>query len=252
MGKRGQVTLFIILGVVIVSSIVALFMFTRGAEEANTPQKLGPRGFIDKCARDIVEDSVDEIMDSGSVLDPSLYIRYNGSNYTYLCYQADFLKPCKNLYPLMQSRIERLIYSETRDRIKEECFDTLREDFENKGYDVTGGSWDYEANILPGEIRLTINFPIVISNEDTSQSFENFNTKILSPVYDIIHTTNHILNFESQYCHYDTTNHMLVYPDEKITVTTYEHSKLYKIESRSKGTEFKFAVRGCVYPPGFF
>lgn len=248
MKKRGQITLFIILGVVIVSGIIALFIFTRGADDVNTPAKLGPKGFIDKCVRDAVEDSVEEILASGGILEPYKVLRYNKTNYTYLCYIGDNFKPCYNLYPNIEEKIEKQVKANTNNAVTK-CFLTLREDFENKGYDVMGNDTNYTIDIGFGEVKINIDKPITITGLNTSQNFRNFDTKIILPLDGMIRTVDKIISSEINFCDFDTARHMLLNPKEKVQSRGVEGSKIYTIIDRDTGVVFKFATRSCTTPP---
>jgi hypothetical protein len=196
-----------------------------------------------------VEESIEKILLGGGELEPSLAIMYNGTNHNYLCYQPDLYQSCYNLHPTLESDIEKLIKSDTNDAVKE-CFGIMREDFENRGYDVTGDAISYFVNILPGEIKINLQMPITMSKDETAQSFENFDTKIIHPLHELLRTVRRIVDSESRYCYYDSTGHMLLYPQEKIRVISYQDSKIYRITNRKTNIEFKFAVRGCAYPAG--
>ena len=249
-GKRGQVTLFIILGIILVAGIIATSVLLLNVEpETNTPEILGPRAFIDKCVRDAVEVSVEKIILGGGEIEPSLTIMHNSTNYTYLCHHPDLYKTCYNLHPTLESDIEKVIKSDTNNAVSE-CFNAMREDFENRGYDVIGNDTYYSISILSGEIKINLEKSITISKDDTSQNFNSFNTKIIHPLHEILRTVHRITTSESQHCYFDATGHMLLYPQEKIRIINYQSSKLYRIINRKTNIEFKFAVRGCVRPAG--
>ena len=251
MKKRGQVTLFIILGVVIVVGITSLFIFTRGVEEVNTPENLGPRGFIDSCVKDAVEDSIEKVMAGGGEISPSFTITEKEVEYNYLCHYAGNYYTCYNLHPMLRKQAEAQIKTDTNDKVQD-CFDALREDFENRGYEVVGNETNYTIEILPGEVRINLEKSIQIGT-DSVQHFENFDTKIISSLYDLIKITNDIVRSEAQFCYFEKNGFMLLYPqyniiDEEIS----EGSVLYQVIDRNSNESFKFAVRGCVFPSGLY
>lgn len=259
MKKRGQVTLFIILGIILVVGIVVTSVLLLKVEpKVDTPEALGPRGFIDKCVKSAIEDAVEKVSLGGGEISPDFTIRYKGANYTYLCYQSDNFKPCFNLHPILKAQVEQEIYDyvsaygdSNKDMIQS-CFNTMREDFENRGYDVTGSAINYDLELLPGEIRVNIKKPMTISKGDTSQQFENFNTKVISPLYELVRISKEIVNAEAQICYFEYSGYMVLYPQYNIKLDVVEDSKIYRVSDRGSITEFKFAVSGCKLPAGFF
>jgi len=103
--KKGQVTIFIILGVVIVAGIVLLFLFS-GGDDVKTPSDLSPQEAVKKCVRDAVVESIDKMLTNGGEIVPTLSINYSGEEYNYLCYQGDYYLSCYNIHPMLEEEIE--------------------------------------------------------------------------------------------------------------------------------------------------
>ena len=247
-GVRGQVTIFIIVAIVIVVGIVGTIYFM-GSSEVDAPSDLGPKVFIDKCVRDIVEESVETMLRNGGEKEMSRFIRYNGSNYNYLCYQADNNIPCYNNHPILERQIEEEIYLDTVNYIREECFNSMKEDFVSRGFDITGHGAVYSIDLLPGNIEVNLKKKFNISKDGTTQNFENFNTKISSPIYDLVKVVNRIVNTETQICSFSNVNYMSLHPKYDIKVVDYMGSRIYRVIDRLTRIEFRFAVRSCVVAP---
>lgn len=243
MKKRGQITIFIIVGVVIIVSILAV-VFLRGGLSSKTPGNLGPQKFIEGCVEDSVEDSLEKVIDGGGKISPEFALQYQGEDYNYLCYREDPYLGCYNIYPSLEKRIEEEIENDTKAQV-EECFELLVEDFSARGYSVNTGEENYSIELLPGKIKINLKKEIDISKGDSAQSFKNFNGEVLSPIYEIVGLTRKIINDESQYCSFDYIYHMSLYPQDSIRKISYMGSKIYYILDRNSGKEFKFAVRGC-------
>jgi len=248
MEKRGQVTIFIIVAILIVVGIVAAF-WLMGRDDIETPMDLDPKQFVQKCVRDAVEDSVEKMLENGGQRVASQAISYQGHEWNYLCYQADYYQGCYNLHPMLEFLIESEIEEDIGDEV-EACFNSMIEDFENKGFDVSDGSLDYSINLLPGSVEINLEKKVDVTQSDSSQSFEDFDTKILSPIYELVRVAREVVNSESQFCHFEYNGYMLLYPDYDIQRFDYMDSKIYRLIDRRTGAEFKFAVRSCAYPPG--
>ena len=249
--KKGQVTIFIIVAIVIVVGVIGALYFIGGVD-VDAPSELGPKVFIDKCVREVVEESVEKMLKNGGERVISHGIGYQGNEYNYLCHHADNYAGCYNLHPMLEEQIEREIYLDTKDAINEECFDTMREDFEVRGYDVTGKNTVYSIDLLPGNIEINLKKKFNISKGETTQNFENFNAKISSPIYDLVRITRDIVNSESQYCYFEKDGYMLLYPKYDIQRINYMESKVYEVIDRESEIGFKFAVRCVVLPAGMF
>jgi len=130
--RRGQLTIFVIVAVLIVVGLIATFWLI-GWADIETPTDLNPKQFVQKCVRDAVEDSVEKMLENGGQRIPSQAISYQGHEWNYLCYQADYYQGCYNLHPMLEFLIENEIKEDTKDKVQK-CFDAMREDFENKGF----------------------------------------------------------------------------------------------------------------------
>ncbi len=246
--RKGQVTIFIIVGIVIVVGIIASIIFM-GQADIKTPADLGPKAFVDKCVRDVVEDSVNKMLRNGGEILPSQAIAYQGEEWNYLCYQADFYQGCYNIHPMLEMQIEREIVTDTKDAVQG-CFNTMREDFENRGFDVGGGETVYSVDLLPGYVKINLVKNIDVSRDGASQNFKDFGTRVLSPIYDLVQVARDVVNSEAQFCHFEYNGYMLLYPKWDIRRIDYSDSKIYRLIDRRSGAEFRFAVRSCAFAPG--
>lgn len=245
---QGQVTIFIIVGIVMATGILIAIYFM-GDFDVETPEDLGPKVFIDKCVRDNIEKSIDKMLANGGEVLPSQAIFYQGNEWNYLCYQADFYQGCYNIHPMLEMQIEKEIVKDSQADVQN-CFDSVREDFENRGFIVSGGATTYSVDLLPGNVVINLKKKIDISKGGASQSFENFDTRVPSAIYDLVRVARDVVNSESQFCHFEYNGYMLLYPRYDIKRIDYSDSKIYRLIDRRSGEEFKFAIRSCAFAPG--
>lgn len=246
--KRGQVTIFIIVGIVIVVGILILFYLFRGPSILS-PQITPPRDFIQNCMDESVRDSLDRVYRNGGEADISFGVKYQGEDYNYLCYNAEDYLSCYNLHPLLEDQIESEIEDATKDDLQE-CFDKLRADLEAKRFEVSGGATSYSIDLLPGSVEINIEKEVIISGRNSTQSFNEFNFRVVDPIYDLVKVARRIVNDEATNCRFDRSEYMLFYPDYEIVMASYDNNKFYTITDRTSGKEFKFAVRTCAIPAG--
>ncbi len=248
-GKFGQVTIFIILGIIIVGAILGVILLIDGTGEILTPSDLNPRNIVVGCVRDVVSDSIDRMMENGGEILASQAISYEGKEWNYLCYQADFYQGCYNTHPMLELQIENEIERDTSVAVQS-CFNSMREDSEGRGFDVSGGVTEYSIDLLPGFVSVKLNKNIEISGASGSNSFNDFGFDTVSPIYKLTQIARIIVNDESQFCNFEYNGYMLLYPEYDIRRIDYSDSKLYRIIDRHTKNEFKFAVRSCAFAPG--
>lgn len=250
--KKGQVTIFIIVAILIVIAVVLFFLLLKNPD-ANTPTSLGPQEFIESCVKDSVENSINIIMKNGGEITPSQIITYNGSNWNYLCFQADYYLSCYNLHPMLEKQIENEIFDNTANDVQD-CFNAVRNDFESQGYEVGieqgQGDTIYKIDLLPGYVDIKLSKEFYVLKDGNSQNFDDFSFRIVSPIYDLVQVTRDVVNSETEFCNFEYNGYMLLYPQYDITRVDYMDSKIYSLTDRKSKAEFKFAVRSCAFAPG--
>ncbi len=247
--KRGQVTIFIIFGILVIVGILALFFLMGDGGEILAPSDLGPRDSVRDCVEDVVEESVVRILENGGERSPSHAVLYEGREWNYLCYQQEYYIGCHNIHPMLEIQIEREIERDSATGIQG-CFDVMKDDFEGRGFEVSGGSTEYFVDLVSGHIDINLKKKIDIDGESGANSFENFNTGISSSIYKLVQVVRRIVDSESQFCDFEYNAYMLLYPEYDIKRTDYRENKIYSVSDRLSGEEFKFAIRSCAFPPG--
>jgi len=247
-GIRGQVAIFFMVSIVVVSAILLSFLLL-GETDVDRADNLDPRTIVRGCVSDLLEKSVDKMMRNGGEAVPSQAILYEGEEWNYLCYQADFYQGCYNVHPMLELRIEREIEREISDGIGG-CFDKMRESFEAEGFDVESGVMSFSVDLLPGYVKVDLSRQVDISGETGTQSSKDFGVEIVSPIYDLVKVARDVVNSESQFCNFEYNGYMLLYPRYDIRRIDYVDSKIYRLIDRRSEDEFRFAVRSCAFAPG--
>ena len=247
MKKKGQVTIFVILAILIVAGIIVFFLYANRGGESSV--SVNPKSSVVKCVQSAVGKSVEKILANGGMANQGLSLQYRGVNFSYLCYTGDYYLTCYNLYPMIFDKIESDVVEDTKGEVQN-CFNSMREDFESHGYVVDGDTTSYSTSLLPGKVKINLNKKITVTNGDNSQSFNEFGTEILTPTYELVRIAHEIVNSEAKYCNFEYNGYMLLYSQYKIQRFDYEGSKIYRVTDRLSGKEFRFAVRSCAFPPG--
>jgi hypothetical protein len=246
--KRGQVTIFIVLGIIIVAGIFAA-VFLRQDLLSIFGKNVEPKSQIQDCVGEALEPSMNLVLENAGDLEPILTKMYNGSKYNYLCYQANDYIPCINTHPMIKTTVEDSLIEDTYDDV-EQCFTKLRDDLENRGYTIKEGDLTYSIELVPGNVKVNIQKKLDIKKEDSSQSFEDFSFEILSQMYGLFNMAREVVNQESQYCSFDYNGFMMLYPEYRITRVNYDNSLIYTAINEKSNEKIKFAIRSCTFPAG--
>jgi hypothetical protein len=247
--KMGQITIFIIIAILIVAGVI-LGVYFMGRYSTQEPTAQNPQAYIDKCIRDSITPSVEKIIKNGGKIDPNLFILYKSERYNYLCYQKNYYDSCINYYPQLKQIIESEIKKDSEAKVAT-CFDSLKKELEKEQFSVSKGEMSFSVELVSGKVIAHVETKIEISKGETAQSFSNWGTQIISPVYDLAMIAREIVNQESQFCNFEYNGFMLLYPAYKIKRISYNNSRIYEVIDRVSGKDFRFAVRGCVVPAGF-
>src|SRR3990172_4021932 len=109
--KKGQITVFIIVGIILVSSVILFFIF-RSDLISQIPGGKGTstNAFLSSCLEDDARASVNSILKNGGYVESPFYASFKFDKETekisYLCYNQDDYLPCVNQQPALLSRIE--------------------------------------------------------------------------------------------------------------------------------------------------
>jgi hypothetical protein len=250
MNKRGQVTIFIIIGIIIVVAAVLIYMFypqiktTLGAQE-NTPQS-----YIQTCIEKEIMETADTLSLQGGSLEPTNYVINDDNKVEFLCYTNEYYKTCVVQQPMLKQHIE----SEIKNKISGDvtkCFSSLKSNYEKQGYVAELKSGNLYVEILPKRIITTMNYSLTLTKGDT-QKYNSFVIILNNNLYELTAIANSIIQWESTYGDAEVTAYMTYYHDLKVEKKLRSSGeKVYIITDRNTENKFQFATRGQVWPPGY-
>ncbi len=91
MEKKGQVTIFIILGIVIVAAVLVFFLWAQPTYFSEGSGGLGFEG----CVGDAIEQGIEQLESTSGFINPEFAFSHQGEALAYLCYTNEFYKTCK-------------------------------------------------------------------------------------------------------------------------------------------------------------
>lgn len=248
--RKGQVTIFIILALIIVVSAFLVYFLFRQPVPTEVVTEENPYGYIRACTLDALKNAVDILGSQGGDIYPKGSIMYQGRNITYLCYTSSFYSTCINQRPLLIEHIQQQLSDHMNSEVSK-CFDSLKSKLQKK-YTVEMGEMSSNLKLKSGEIDIEIKRELIVTGDGKTQKYETFNIVFDNQIYDLAKIAMEITNQEAQFCNFDILGFMITYPKYNLNkFRTGDSDTIYSIKDRRTNQEFKFAIRSCVLPAGF-
>lgn len=250
-GKRGQITIFIIVAMVVVLVAILIFMFRANISEAlGIGESQSPSEYMRTCLSEKIDSVQENIARQGGNMEPEFYYQYQGDKLTYLCYQEEYYLPCIVQQPLLINHINEEIEREISSEVNV-CLDSLKETYEKKGYVVQNQLGDINVELLPKRILVTVDSKLTLT-KDTTNVYPPLRIDLNNNLYELASIAESIVQFESTYGDSEVTTYMDFYRDlkaEKLKQT--DGTTVYILTNRDTGEVFQFASRGLAWPPGY-
>lgn len=256
MGKGGQVTLFIILGIVLFA-LTALILYTRQtAFLSPTPENLRKEfepitEHVVECIRDGVSDyGADQLIvlagKQGSYISPvrDTYILFNDSKVSYLCYNIESSPECYNRLRLKDSIEEELAVNIKS--ILDQCLEV--DGFSRfRGYEIATSPYSVDVDIRKDDVLVKLAFPVTIKRGENEASLSEFSTVLNYPLGDLYEVAQDIVNLEAQGTDFPTVEYMLA-KNGRFTIHRYlpYPDKVYVLKRYDNGYVLQFAIQGEV------
>lgn len=254
--KKGQVTVWIIIAVILLASIL-LFLFLRN--ERTEPgiviqgSEFSPEQFLTQCTSGYVDEVTSIILPQGGLVSPLNYRQFDSVNVEYLCENVGFYEPCINQHPVLMQEIKKQIDEYVTPRI-DNCFNELKVEMEKRGAGVVLDVGEPEVEIKLGEDRIfvTIDKGLTIEELGNTRVFEQFEVEVTNPTYNLAMIAMEIAAQEADYCYFEYVGYRILYP--RYIVRPYvlsDPTKIYKITDTKSGRFMQIAIRSCAIPAGF-
>lgn len=251
-GKNAQVTIFIILAIIIVSSIVLIsFLYVKPLVSKNAFED--PQLYIQKCIEPIVKEKISKISEQGGYISPDKFLTYDNTKVQYHCYTSQNEQICTNYEPNLKSQIETELFNNVVGSV-ETCFSNLKDTL--SAYDYTDKPLVLEISIVPNKIKLNITKELTISKNEQAKTISDFSFSLNDPIYDFVRLENRIVNDEvscncpDESCSVDVVALSKENNDYEINLfISGNNEKVYSLSEVNTGRDFRFSVRNCVRLP---
>jgi len=248
--KRGQVTIFIIIGIVIIVLGILVYMFYPQIRSGLGFGEDDPSSFIQGCLEKEIENSLELLSLQGGSLEPEHYILYDSEKVEYLCYTGEYYKTCVVQQPMLKRHIEAEVKTGIEERAIE-CFDNLKKNYLEGDYDAELKEGDIKVELLPKRVLVTLNSGLVLTKDGT-ETYDSFEVIVHNNIYELVSIANSILKWEADLGDSETTTYMNYYHDLKVEKKKQtDGSTVYILTDRNNGNKFQFASRSVAWPPGY-
>jgi len=246
--KRGQITLFVILALVIIS-IVFLYIFWIQPTYI-TPQTIKPG--LEGCMEEVVKDAIKQMEKQYSGF-PGLNFSYSykGEQIPYLCYTNLYLQSCINQKPFLLQYFAAELKKMSQEGVMQ-CYENSLEDLRKKGIDIGEGQKIFNISLNPDQIVVSLKAPTSAARGGAAVQFTEFKSIIDSPVYNMMLIITYLVQQETRYGDSIIEDPMILHPQFLITkIRRDDGNKVYIIKEKNTGDIFKFATRSVAWPVGY-
>ncbi len=249
--KRGQVTIFIIIAILIVAVIISFAYFSGWFKfEKSTTEN--PKEYVENCMLSSVKESEDILLKSNMYPDfnSSNYILFEQEKIPYLCTASEFYKPCIPQDPAIVMRVEQIMENKVA-RDVENCLKKVYSDLEEENYQVTKQTGETTIDITLDYININLNETMYIVKGENAYTISGFEFNYGTKFYETLKLIQTIVNFESTICEFNKLNWMQSNNEVIISTTrASDQTKIYSLRDRMTEREVKFAIKTCVLPAG--
>ena len=214
MKKRGQVSIFAIIGVIVVALIV-LFLFVRnkvyigGASLENLEKEFPPiQSHVENCLQETGNKFIPLIGKQGGYLtaNSGTFREYKGENINYLCYNVQGKAECSNrglrLNDISSSLEKGMIQDLNR------CLNI--DQFKKFGLDVSRSETSLKVDIGEDKVILKANLPVKVSKGEIEARRDSFSTELNYPLGRLYNSVKEIVDSEALNGNLDTLTYSVL------------------------------------------
>ncbi len=243
---KAQVTLFIIIGLVLLlSSAVFFYYLTVSKEEQENvpvPREITQASFtayVESCLDATAAIVIEKSAHQGGMYDSVYYKSRGGTKINYWCYREED-QQCVNALFLKKDLEEQIVYG-IRQELNQ-CLDFAS--FEEQGYTINEGRIEGKAIIVADTVDLTLTYPIKLKKETQEITVETFHTVIPTPLGELYTVAQHILNEEAIAGFFDVLAWQLNHTPVRIQKEKPYPSTIYAIQKANNDLILFFAIQG--------
>ncbi len=248
MQKRGQVSIFAIIGVVLVI-LVALFFFLRNEfgffVSTNTflDEKSKPiEDNLRKCVRDVTNSSLDSFSKQGGDFNPTSYLYYQSRNVKYYCTNIPNEKACLNVMPTFSDLLNNL-----NKQIQNGINNCIDKDLvkDGLGYELQVGKLTTKLDASGNNVVVTSKYDVKIKKGEFQNTIKPVVVNFDAPIEELYGVAVDVVNSEATEGYFEQLFYMLNKRGQYLIQLDKPYpDKIYKLQKRGSNFEFWFAIQG--------
>lgn len=243
MEKRGQVTIFIIIGLILVV-VVALLLYAqnKGFQVINIigSRELTLKDEVSKCIIELGDPALDLLARQGGSFNPKKFRLYLGYEVNYLCYNLEDTDVCSNRV-LTQDDLELELENYLGSKIKS-CIDSRFGNLRSSNTQIQTGQYSLDVTVARDNVLFLVKYPTTIRRSDSSNVINEYLEVVGKPLGRLYEVAYSIVRAESSIGDFDPVPYMILYKDVQIRKDRPYPDKLYSINKINDDYTFQFAV----------
>ena len=254
MQKKGQVAIFVIIGIIIVILVALMFIGRKeygiGISGAKfLSDKLDSvKQNVDECVNKLTSSSIKQFAEQGGDFNPSRYVLYQNRKVKYLCYNIEDDYKCINMLPPFEVMIKNL--QERADRDMKGCIDKEIPKSKVGAYDSKVEDPVTEINVDGTDVVINVDYHVELSKDGATVELGKITRSINAPLYELYRATYDVVNDNAGTGFFDQLIYMLnkkgkiIINVDKSPSTGNGGDIIYKINKKDDNFEFWFAIEG--------
>ncbi len=251
MKKRGQVTTFMIIGLVIVIVVILIFALRQAGIGIDPQSYLGNKiDVIEREAKACTQEKLEEVSEligkQGGTINPENYRMHNGYRVNYLCYNIPNAPECLNNM-VFENEVEKEIEDYLNSEVPS-CVDveSMSEQLLNFFPDIEDAEFESSVDIRENGVFVEVSYPVALKRGDKRVELKDFSELIDHPLGKLLDTTYDIVNEEANNGVFLSVPYMIANRGEvEIFVDQKEYpDKIYVLNERNSDYIFQFAIEG--------
>jgi len=252
--KKGQIAIFIIIGIVILAGVILFFVFRNSLTKPLQYKTLDQSvtASIEKCIEKPLNEGIKLISHQGGYIKNPFNRTFKFSDedkaydISFLCYTRKYYESCIVQEPLLLSHVESELEGYIGKDVKK-CFDKAIAELDKSGYSPVADYRGFKISGSENILEINIDADVKTTYGDKVEIQKVSSIRIPSKLYNVAFIAQQIVLQESKFCGFDPVAYMMIHPQYHIDYfKTSDSIKIYTIQDKTGGDWFRFAVRSCV------
>ncbi len=255
--KKGQISIFIILGLIILL-VVALWLYAERLKTDSLNPKIPSQYiikssvkpvkiYVEECLSKVSMEPITQIGLNGGTLEPASFRWYDGEKYNYLASAGPGAGYIQSL--VLRQDMEKELEDEIRNNLPG-CIDLSV--FERQGFSINTGPMRVNVTIGREDVRIRLDYPIMLEKDGNEMSSAEYDADIAKPLGLLYDKSIEIINSENSKGYFDQVDYMFN-NDNQILIEKHRPypDTVYNLSLDSYTFRFALGGKSTVSTPGY-